>query len=140
MARKARTFDQLGNYEAFDGGVTQKSLKAWDTFRKLMRDGRTWALMVVVCDPKQMVTYDRRHPSAEHVARLVFTSTSDGIPALEEKEARTFWADGFGWGYGGEGPRGLATVLVDALITFGNLPEECRTRAQERLIQYISRR
>lgn len=102
-------------YTGFDGGITEKSIEAWHEFRRnipLVSHG--FQPGHVVCNPVYPVTIDG-HTSPEHVVMLTF-ETKDGGALLPERCVLA--VDGFSWGYGGEGPRGLATVLADIMGTF----------------------
>lgn len=140
--RKHHNFDLTGTMTAYDGGITGMSLAAWqDAKAALAKTGMTWKVKGVHANPKQRVTYrGAKQATAEHVVFVTFTATGEGIAALADEQTRTFAADGFCWGYGGEGPRGLASILTDLLVEFNgaSCPAD-RTRIEGNLFRYVAR-
>jgi len=142
MARKARktvrTFNDAGNLFAFDGGYTADSLAAWQDAKAQLSGN--WAPILIVGSPDYTVTYRGRRKSdvtisKAHVVSILFKDTTPVLAALAGDEAlRTFAADGFSWGYSGEGPRGLATLLTD----LAGVPVSGRDASQGALLQFIA--
>ena len=146
MARKTRktvrTFNDAGNLFAFDGGCTADSLAAWQDAKAQLSGN--WAPILIVGSPDYTVTYQGRRKSdvptsKAHVVSIVFKDTTPVLPALAGDEPfRTFAADGFSWGYSGEGPRGLATLLTDLASTFGYVPESSLDALRVAVANYIA--
>jgi hypothetical protein len=60
------------------------------------------------------------------------------VPLNSGEEEVFIETDGLSWGYGGEGPHGLATVLADLLIYYRQSTETNKT-LRERIFRWVAR-
>lgn len=134
----AKPFVDGPTFLAYDGGVTHKSLRAWEKCKAaLLQDG--YRFESLFCNPKATIKYGRHISDREHVVTMVFRQDQGNIPALGGDEPlRSASFDGFSWGYGGEGPRGLATMLADLLVAFGHVPSARQAEMQGKLSRYVA--
>jgi hypothetical protein len=102
----------------FTGGVTEESLVG---FRKFLETSPAPKTAKVECYAKYNICYQGTW-SEESVTVLYL-------------DGKAFLTDGFLWGYGGEGPKGLATMITETLCKM--YPELDHSTVANRAFQFV---
>jgi len=96
----------INRWEFLTGGVTALSIKAIREFvKRFVPPEEGWRLHSVDLDPEYPLDYDGFH--TEGAATMMLFERRNG------SQMRVLVTDGFAWGYSGEGPSGLATILAE---------------------------
>jgi hypothetical protein len=125
-------------YTYATGGITEESLKAWEQFCQLVRPADGWQPESISCNPSYPIEFEGR-VTHEHVVMLTFRNDTirNEDQVLSAENRVSFVTDGFLWGYGGEGPVGLARVL-EALMFIYDLSEDLGD-PDRKLIRFIAK-